>query len=283
MQYWHRLFFCMLILGCKGRQPTEHHDMMSQTVRGSITEIEHSSAQLYRKLEQDYRDSVAPLIARRPQVSFIYVSSKKIYTYLDNLITKQSESFNVSETTSDQIFDLISNHFEGTAQQQIISGGDTLRPLLPEWIQGSKSDFYKHLFKNSNSALSLLNLLYLKLNLVNLEHRALSYIFSGYTHHIVIIDDFPAPLVTQNATVLKKGDQLQITAGIGTYATRPLISITINGEVFKPDKAGRASFSKPVTKPPGKYSIPVVIKFKMPEGNEKEATVEVKYEVAEPE
>jgi hypothetical protein len=68
-------------------------------------------------------------------------------------------------------------------------------------------------------------------------------------------------IVGQNTTILQQGEKLIITAGVGSFSKAVNPSIKIKQIPVKIDENGCAIFQMKAPKKPGKYRIPVEIKY----------------------
>jgi hypothetical protein len=86
-------------------------------------------------------------------------------------------------------------------------------------------------------------------------------------------------LVGQNTNHLKKGEILEILAGIGQYAQNTTLSATINNEILKQDRIGTVSYKFKVSGKSGKNSIPIILRYKDTRDEEKTDTVIIEYTI----
>ena len=94
-------------------------------------------------------------------------------------------------------------------------------------------------------------------------------------------DQFSA-IVGQSSNILKPGDKLTLTAGVGSFSTNSKPQFIMNGKSIFPDADGVGVYEMRVPQKPGKYHVPVLIKFVKADGTEDSKTYTLEYEVAKP-
>ncbi|MGZ8536946.1 MAG: hypothetical protein ACXWV9_01725, partial [Flavisolibacter sp.] len=68
-------------------------------------------------------------------------------------------------------------------------------------------------------------------------------------------------LIGQNSTHIRKGEKIEIIAGLGSFNIQIIPTITIDNKLMKLNDYGAAVYTKIPKKNSGKLSIPVVIEF----------------------
>ncbi|MFT3823824.1 MAG: hypothetical protein QM731_07880 [Chitinophagaceae bacterium] len=88
------------------------------------------------------------------------------------------------------------------------------------------------------------------------------------------------PLIRLNSSYLKKGQPLEITAGIGSFISyiKPIVVIDGQKVILNNDKI--AFYTKKTDMSPGKYQIPVTIEYYKPDGSKATFNRKVEYEIA---
>jgi len=111
------------------------------------------------------------------------------------------------------------------------------------------------------------------------EYHLVDYIYK----HIAVdyIDTYTrfVPLIHQNYSQLKRGQQLALTAGIGAYSSATK-KVTIDGHPFKLNAEGYAQYKITAKNSPGKHRIPVKVEYTAPDGATRFFTKNVEYEIA---
>lgn len=85
-------------------------------------------------------------------------------------------------------------------------------------------------------------------------------------------------ILTKNSNYLKKGDTLEVFAGIGAFSESAKPTFIINGTTV-PVNEGRSTYQLKITNRPGKYRIPVIIDFIQADGKRHVVTETIQYTV----
>ncbi|MBN9300079.1 MAG: gliding motility protein GldM [Filimonas sp.] len=96
----------------------------------------------------------------------------------------------------------------------------------------------------------------------------------------LVYDAFQAFAGT-NSTYLMPGQELQITAGVGSFSTKALPTVTVDGAVIPLGTDGSALYKTNVGGP-GTYTKKVVVSFKKPDGTVGTETKDITYTVGSP-
>lgn len=186
----------------------------------------------------------------------------------------------------DSCFRLLSkNNFEKTNQGIIGVYNQYQTSVLavhPEIAQALGSQFHSLIDPASFSALSAADhAQFLKSRIYNavslVYNRAVNYCnLNGNPGCNLHFEQFSV-LIGQNAKHLKAGDVLEVTAGVGAFTLTPGPKFSIDNETIKANDAGYAVFKKKISGSPGKYSIPVSIRYINIDGTERVAVNDVEY------
>ncbi|MFT3982057.1 MAG: hypothetical protein QM687_16435 [Ferruginibacter sp.] len=280
----------LLNTGChadyKKKQDIQAANFLETTFLKSINLTDESSRILYIKLEGDIADPATKVNASffKPVLSYLYVNSPKLYSYIDEVLGKdsvrlvnESEKYAVllyqeMKKYESDIIPLVPGRSYFFSQEHILPY-DTLKKVNVE-----PTEFYELLFKNQTYREIKNNLLQLKLRVKNYENAILYKIFQSYTNDVIIHDEFPVPLITQSATVVQAGKELIITAGTGAYIF-PYQEIQIGGKKVKPNERGFAEQRIKVDTVAGDKKVSVTIEIKNPDGTKSMYKNYIKYKV----
>ncbi len=117
----------------------------------------------------------------------------------------------------------------------------------------------------------------LRCSITMLENQIIIFIRSHFTTESVRMDAF-GPLIGQNTTHLKKGENLIITAGIGAYSTGAKPEIKIDGR-NAPLTDGQAVSKIKIDDSPGKHFKAVQIDFTDETGKTRSVKEKIEYTV----
>ena len=112
-----------------------------------------------------------------------------------------------------------------------------------------------------------------------IENALLNYFYQQTTSRSHSCVSFSA-IVTQTTSYCKAGENINIYAGIGEFTSAPKPDITINGKQVPLDAEGVAIYTFKANEAPGKYIVPVTIRFLKPDGSQEILSKKISYEVA---
>ena len=93
------------------------------------------------------------------------------------------------------------------------------------------------------------------------ECRCIRYLNEKVAFHDDSYYETFSTIVGQNAKVLKGGDSLEITAGVGKFSRKASPTIIVNGDSIRVDRHGIGIHKIKTPKRSGDYTLPVVIEF----------------------
>jgi len=88
------------------------------------------------------------------------------------------------------------------------------------------------------------------------------------------------PLITQSSNYIKAGDNIEITAGIGSFSVAPQPKVIIDDKEISVDENGIVIYKFKSSKP-GKYKKSVKIEYTKPDGTKESLTKNIEYTVIE--
>ena len=89
-----------------------------------------------------------------------------------------------------------------------------------------------------------------------------------------------APLINISRSIVKPGEAIEITAGIGGFIVLAKPGITIAGNRVPVLSSSIAQYEFKAPRRPGKYSIPIALEFYKPDGSKALNEQVVTYEVS---
>jgi hypothetical protein len=148
----------------------------------------------------------------------------------------------------------------------------------PENIE---NEFYTKFFKNSNPTLTSAILTKFQNDITFTRNKITLYCKEkiGSIDEFELFESFSA-LVGQSSSYVRAGEVFEINAGVGAFSKRLIPEININGTHVNLDDHGMASKKITAHNKPGKYSVPVTIKFINSDGKHEEHQIIVEYTVA---
>lgn len=92
--------------------------------------------------------------------------------------------------------------------------------------------------------------------------------------------EFYSVLVGQNSSYVRKGDEIEITSGVGHLSVKAQPDIIVNGKKIPIDESGVAIAKFKAVGKPGKHSVPVQISYIDQDGNKQTISKTVEYTIA---
>lgn len=144
----------------------------------------------------------------------------------------------------------------------------------------SKADWLKKNFGNCSPLLAVMALNKIEANVLLTENILVThcnmkviYNFCGYYK--------PAPMASLNSSVVKSGDTIMVTAGLGIFDRQICPRITINGAPIKLYEDPVAQYEFIATGKPGTYNVPVKIEYWDSDGSRKAESRNLRYIITE--
>jgi len=115
------------------------------------------------------------------------------------------------------------------------------------------------------------------------ENETITYCYNkiGFLDGPSMYDKFAA-IIGQSSNYIQAGDELIITAGVGSFSTASQPKITINGKEITVNEDAVAVHKLKTSQKAGKYFVPVKIEYTKPDGTKEAKTFNIEYTVIEP-
>jgi hypothetical protein len=144
----------------------------------------------------------------------------------------------------------------------------------------SPDEFTKKLFEQASAIQAICLLEKIKNAVLIIENELIVYCrnnvpssFCGYYKFL--------PITFQNSKRFGPGDELEIGVGMGSFSLSGKPTIIINDSNVNPGEMGTAVFKMKVATKAGKYKVPVVIEYIMPDGTKSRLQKFIEYTVVE--
>ncbi len=148
--------------------------------------------------------------------------------------------------------------------------------ILPE----TQQDLRKMFFMNSSTVASLAMLSQFQNNIKNTENRFIQFCYKkiggggdSFTFYSAIIG--------QSSSYLRKGEKIEITAGMGAFSKAALPQIIIGGRSVPLNDNGFVVYKFKASIKPGKHYVPVKIEYVDQDGKRQTIEKQVEYTVAQ--
>lgn len=234
--------------------------------------IEHYTAEEYMTLKNKLTD---PTLTAQAEIWNIKAEkvrelTKEVKDYVDSCFENISES-NLTPTKLSLL-------------QGITKYNNAILQIDPEIWNQNKKDFstlidsaYYAKFRYPNNRNLYKNKTHNSISIV--ENRAVTFCNRTTALGCVLTYEKFSALIGQNSKHFKSGDELVITAGVGSYSVAAQPKISIENKYVTMNETGYVEFKKQITSKPGKYSVPVKIKYTNSDGTLKESEFQIEYDV----
>ena len=143
---------------------------------------------------------------------------------------------------------------------------------------GKEKDFTTGYFHMTPTVAALTMLSKFQNNIKNAESQVVSYCQSKVGAVEYVYDQFK-PIIGTSSTYLMPGEDMTVTAGIGSFSSAANPTITINGVTKQADAEGVVTNTFKVS---GSGSVRVKINFKKPDGTDGTVEKDIPYSVGQP-
>lgn len=281
------LFIAIILLSCSGKRNNKVIGLLQNSLNSSNNVINNSTQTYLKELEDKKHDFCTKERAEFwfPKAETIVIKCRTLYNFIETekskkkftskdltsttnrMIEFQSEILSINEELSRELFQSPNTNFQFINKFIWATGGDTLQKNSTQ--------------KSNISPSSLSALLSMIQNEVKKIENKLIYTCSikvgcnsdGFYSYV--------PIIGQNSTILKPGATLEIKAGIGFFTKAGQPAININGQNILIGEEGFSIFKTKTSKNPGKYKVPVRVKFlNLTTGREEVWQKDVQYTVA---
>lgn len=247
----------ILIASCSSSsKDNKTYEILSKQLEKSTAVIRQKSEVYLRRMDQKTKD---PMTAERATIwsnkalAAILVSDS-VETYLENIKTKLTTSYvNIDK---EELYKKL-----GIYQQNIAAIDSGFYQEFNKEIN-SLADAYvkKNIFQENSiyAKKSILSKIQNDFAIIgsNMTEYCYSQIGSGLGGYFIY-----EPIVSQNATHLKNGETLTVTAGVGTLFNQFRPEVNIDGKEIKMSQNGLFKYDLKVSGTSGKYVIPLKIEF----------------------
>lgn len=147
-------------------------------------------------------------------------------------------------------------------------------------LKAKPNDFFK-IFFDHLSAEAIVSILTKFQNNIKINENGMIRFCDFTIPDMVDFYETYSVMAVQNSSYVKRGDQIEITAGVGTFSLKAKPTITINGKNIHPETDGVAYYKFKASKNSGKHYIPVEVRFTDRHGKEQTISRQMEYTVME--
>ncbi|HNU89145.1 MAG TPA: hypothetical protein PKJ94_12675 [Ferruginibacter sp.] len=274
----------------------------------SVKTIAITNKIIYRALEDRLTDPDAKVIAGNwyPKAIVVKSLSDSVVKYIAGLkeelkneagTNDQGDKLSYKEDNSNAVNHLFNDHEKGKElfdkllryRQEILAIDPELTKAIYHTILVFAGGFdytktgsaaFTKTFVNDIPAVAALAMLSKFENNIRINENVLVSFCLNKTYPVMIIDDFPMPLVSLSSNTVKPGAEIEITAGIGAFSSSANPKITVDGKSVVVDD-GVGIYKLRASMKPGNHFVRVVMTFIKPGGGTMTLEREVRYTVTE--
>ena len=137
--------------------------------------------------------------------------------------------------------------------------------------------FTNQFFMKQSIPIALLSLAKFKNDILFAEYETITFLRNNILWHSLVYDRFNS-VVTQNSIHFKYGDELAISAGVVGFDVALKPEVSVNGVSIDASK-GIGIYKTKIDYKPGKYKVPVRIRFKNEKGENQDDFYTIEYTV----
>lgn len=259
----------------------------------SIKIISNTNRIIYKALEERLADPTTKEYAVKwqPRAMLVKTLSDSAVRYIANLKTElESEAgksdrdikLSYKEDNLNAVNHLFNDHQKGEElfntllkyRQHILAIDPELTQAISHTILVFPSGFdhektgsaaFTKAFVNDIPGVAAMAMLSKFENNIRVNENVLVSFCLNKIYPVIIVDDFPMPLVSLSSNIVKPGDEIEVTGGIGVFSSRANPKITVDGKpVVVEDGVG--IYKLKASMKPGNHSVRVVIEFIKPGG-----------------
>jgi hypothetical protein len=147
--------------------------------------------------------------------------------------------------------------------------------------QNDKKVFFETFFNAKSIEETFSMLSKFQNNVKIMENRFINYFNNKASKAAFIIENFTSysAIIGQSSTYVRGGENIEITAGVGAFRNYEGQEIIISGKNIQPGIDGAFHYKFKASIKPGKYFIPVQIKYMDQDGKEQVISKDVEYTV----
>lgn len=277
----------VFLIGCTdpGKKDEAAMKMLKESLANSNEVIASQTEMLYQALDNRKTDGSYRSVEKWQQKALaIKAQTAVINKYLDSLSSLLNErKISLNKEISRNLYEKLHSY------EKALLGIDTvinvsfkdwiIKKLLPEKFGASTEvGFYSSYFLGESIPGALGILSSFKNSTTRIENNMIQFCLNR-TH--MIIEDFTefSSLMAISSSIVEQGQEIEITAGVGEFSAAGNPHITIKSKNIPLNGAGVAIYKFKATGAPGKYSIPVEIKYTTRSGEEKTELKEIEYRI----
>ena len=266
------------------KKDTEIIKALNESIENSNTWIERSSKDYMISFEEKVRNA-----GSRERAQFWYPKAKKIeqlsndiVNYIETIKNGLASKVSFSSDLFDKLVEFKKDIL--SVDPKIEHEFQKSLRLFTKTIDSSAVDqkkIFLYYFNNTSTSSVLAMLTKFQNSIRVIENKVIIYCHE----HVGSTDGdgfctFISAVAIINSTVVQPGEQIEITSGIGSFDSRPDPKVFVYGKQIPLNEHAFAVFKFKSEKKPGKYYVPVKIKYTDQNGRKQSIQKEIEYTVA---
>jgi hypothetical protein len=235
-----------------------------------------------------------------PKLSRLVQATEELKKYIDSLkmqITKAGNSVSTNYTQENKSLNslLIANdeyknlykRLKHYRENILLPDSMSLGELTKYCVIISKDQdtvnnesFLRQCFADASVIEAITYLNRLQNNISIVESKCIKHYNESVRDHIDWFNSYSS-IVAQSAKVLKAGDDLEISGGVGVFSKERLLEFSVNGKQIPTNEKGIANYKFKTSNKPGIYSIPVLIRMLGEDSIEQKLNFSVEYSLVD--
>jgi len=278
----------LYLVGCKSNNGNEKQlAYINKILLNGLEELQYENDITYRKFIKNTQDAWKKerALKYKPIVDSLRKNTKEAIGFLDSifLLVKNDFHYQISDTAINEVFARLQlyqiklqNAFSGSSI--VLGDKQFLSKLFLDSTVYPRNVFAEDFFSIRTKEATKATLSSLKSNIKLIEKQVLNYSYWA-TEPIIESYDHYSALVGQSTSVAQPNEEIQISAGIGSYSRAAQPKIIINNEHIEVDESSVAIYKFKAKSTSGKYIVPVSIEYVKHDGTRDTFNFKVNYKV----
>ncbi len=276
------------MVGCKSNSSNERQlAYLNKVLLNDLENIQYENDIMYEKFIKNTQDAWKKerALKYQPIVEGLKKNTKHVIEFLDSifLLVKNDFNYQISDTAINEIFvrlQLYQIEVQNLFSDSSVVFGD--KQFISKFFLDStvypRNVFAKDFFSIRTKEATKVTLSSFENNIKLIEKRVLNHSYWA-TEPIIESFDYYSALVGQSTSVAQPNEDIQISAGIGSYSKAAQPKITIDGEHIEVDESSVAVYKFKAKRKSGEYIVPVIIEYTKHDGTRDTFNFKVNYTV----
>lgn len=284
----------LFLLSCNNKNTHNYYafETLNTTLLESNSRLKYSTEAINKSLEDRLSDPTTSSKSKMwyPKAVKLHELSMRIYTFIDTMKADIKKAAGLRQSGDKEIFEVddksavrqVIKQNGRSLFEKLISYKDSLLAIdqvvrnefdkslfiLPQPYNKSEStlqQFLKDFFDDLPAIGALAVLSKFQNSVCTAENKVISLIHSQTAYHSPHY--WPEPIIAQSSSILRGGEDLKISAGIGEFMITNKMEVTINGSKIPVNDIGVAEYNFKTPSIAGTYKIPVKLTYSDQDAN----------------